>query len=530
MSARTVGERVVSFAPLLGLGLLLVVFAVAAARVARPAGGAGADGRVVVRIAHWQLEAGIRQGIDAAARAYEALHPEVRIEQILVPERVYPTWLTTQLIGGTAPEIIELVPNYDAARVARFFRPLGSEIDLPNPYNAGTPLEGRAWRNTFVDGLASGYHEELSDYYGVGPFTGSRCLYYNKRLLRELTGAEYPPNNYMELEAVLAKLPEFNARRGAAVAGFAMHRASATALFNDLIAAQMQRLGTELAPGTGLPARQDELYAARLAGRWGFSRPELRAAFENLRELSGTFPPGFAQLAREDAMLAFVQGRALFFYSGTWDATNLAAQADFPVGATRAITPGAAHPRFGAGVLGALASEDRSGSPAFSVTRDAAQAERAIDFLRFLTSEPGNRIFSAASGWLPSVVGVPGPAGLDELMMKGGGYPRGPALLGGADTDLVFSRHLSRLTGPAGGVDGFLAAFAEESRGAMRRDLERSLKGTAEGVRRDDVAIAAGRVLALIGEGGPALERRAQSQNEREAAMRALAAELERAR
>ncbi len=529
MKNRDVVEKIKAALPWAGLAMLLAVFGVAAARVARPAG-AVADGRAVIRIAHWQLEAGIRQGIDAAARAYEAMHSDVRIEQILVPERVYPTWLTTRLIGGTAPEIIELVPNYDAARVARFFRPLGAEIDRPNPYNAGTPLEGLAWRNTFSDGLASGYHEELSDYYGVGPFTGSRCLYYNKRLLRELTGAEHPPANYAELEAALARLPEFNARRGTAVAGFAMHRASAMALFNDLLAAQMQRLGTELARGTGLPARQDELYAARLAGRWDFSRPELRAALENLRELSATFPPGFAQLGREDAMLAFVQGRALFLFSGTWDATNLAAQADFPVGVTRSITPGAEHPRFGAGVLGALASEDRSGSPAFSVTRDAAQAERAIDFLRFLTSEPGNRIFSAASGWLPSATGVPGPAGLEDLMVKGEGYPRGPALLGGADTNLVFSRHLARLTSPAGGVDAFLAGFEAESPAAMRGDLARSLKGAAEGVRRDDVAIAAGRVLATLGEGGAAQERRAQSQNEREAAMRALAGELMRGR
>ncbi len=528
MKTNPVSEKLKSMLPWAGLALLLGVFAVAALRVARPAGAAG-DGREVIRIAHWQLEAGIRQGIDAAARAYEAMHPGVRIEQILVPERVYPTWLTTRLIGGTAPEIIELAPNYDAARVTRFFRPLGAEVDAANPYNAGTALEGLPWRNTFVDGLASGYHEELSDYYGVGPFTGSRALYYNKRLLRELTGAESPPADYAELERVLARLEEWNARRGVRVTGFAMHRASATALFNDLLAAQLQRLGTELAPGTGLPVGREEFYAARLAGRWDFSRAELRAALENLRELSVFFPPGFAQLGREDATLAFVQGRALFFYSGTWDATNLAAQAEFPVGVTRAITPGREHPRFGAGVLGPLASEDRSGSPAFSVTRDTARAERAIDFLRFLTSEPGNRIFAAASGWMPSVLGVPGPEGLEELMVKGEGYPRGPSLLGGADTNLVFSRHLSRLTGPAGGVDAFLEGFEAEASVAMRRDLERSVKGAAEGVRRDDVAIAAGRVLAGLGEGG-AVERRAETQNEREAWARALAEELARTR
>ena len=524
MSIRSLGAQTRAVLPWLGMCLLAMTFALAAWRVALPATVRG-DERVVIRIAHWQLEAGIRQGIDAVARAYEALHPDVRIEQILVPERVYPTWLTTRLVGGTAPEIIELTSNYDSARVARFFRPLGNEIDQPNPYNDGTPLEGLPWRNTFVDGLASGYHEELSDYYGVGPFTGSRALYFNAALLRALTGSDKPPANYAELEEVLAGLREFSARRGVAITGFAMHRASATAVFNDLLAAQLQGLGTELSLGTGLPVTREEFYVARLTGRWDFARPEFRAALENLRELSAHFPPGFAQLGREDAMLAFVQGRALFFYSGTWDATNLAAQVDFPVGVVRPITPGPAHPRFGAGVRGELATEDRSGSPAFSVTRDTPHAERAIDFLRFLTSDPGNRLFSEASGWMPSVAGVPGPEGLDGLMVRGGGYPRGPSVLGGPDTNLAFSRHLARLTGPAGGVDVFLDGFDPASLVAMRSDLRRSLRAASEGLRRDDVAIVAGRVLAAAGQTG-VVERRAQSQNEREGVMRALEADL----
>lgn len=527
MNIRSILAGLRSVLPWFGMSLLAVAFVTAAWRVAWPSVKRG-DDRVVIRIAHWQLEAGIRQGIDAAARAYEALHPEVRIEQILVPERVYPAWLTTRLIGGTAPEIIELTPNYDSARVARFFRPLGNETDLPNPYNEGTPLEGLAWRNTFVDGLASGYHEELSDYYGVGPFMGSRALYYNKTLLRALTGSEEPPANYAELEAVLARLPEFSSKRGGTITGFAMHRASATALFNDLFAAQLQRLGTELSRGTGLPVTREEFYIARLTGRWDLDRPDFRAALENLRELSAFFPPGFAQLGREDAMLAFVQGRALFLYSGTWDATNLAAQAPFPVGVTRAITPGPDHPRFGLGVRGELASEDRSGSPAFSVTRETPHAEIAIDFLRFLTSDPGNRLFSEASGWMPTIIGVPGPEGFEELMLRGGGYPRGPSLLGGPDTNLTFSRQLARLTGPAGGVDAFLERFGPESLVSMRGDLRRSLRTASEGLRRDDVAIAAGRVLATVGQAG-VVERRAQTQNEREGQVRALAWELEQA-
>lgn len=228
-------------------------------------------------------------------------------------------------------------------------------------------------------------------------------------------------------------------------------------------------------------------------------------------------------------MLAFTQGRALFYPSGTWDATNLASQADFPVGVTRLVTLSADHPRFGAGVLGPLASEDASGSPAFSVTRGTANEERAIDFLRFLTSVRGNTLFSEASGWLPSVEGVPGPEGLRALMAKTGGYPRGPSLLGGADTNLIFSRHLPRLIGPTGGVEVFVRGFAEESREAMRSDLERTVRGAVSGVRRDDLAIAAG-LAATRGGDESVPERRAEAQNEREAWTVYLAGELERTR
>lgn len=252
MKTRPISETIRVALPVCGLGLLALIFIFSAWRVGRFEADER-DGRVVIRIAHWQLEAGIRQGIDAAARAYEARHPNVRIEQILVPERVYPIWLTTRLVGDMAPEIIELPPNYDSARVARFFRPFGTEIDLPNVYNEGTALEGMLWRNTFIDGLASGYHEELSDYYGVGPFTGSRALYYNRSLLRALTGSDEPLKDYAALEEMLGNLKELSERRGNTIMGFAMHRTSATTLFNDLFAAQFQELGAELSRGTGLP-------------------------------------------------------------------------------------------------------------------------------------------------------------------------------------------------------------------------------------------------------------------------------------
>jgi ABC-type glycerol-3-phosphate transport system substrate-binding protein len=67
---------------------------------------AAAVDTVTIRIAHWQLEAGAREGLAEAAAEYEKLHPHVRIIQEAIPESTYGQWMSTQLMGGTAPDIV----------------------------------------------------------------------------------------------------------------------------------------------------------------------------------------------------------------------------------------------------------------------------------------------------------------------------------------------------------------------------------------------------------------------------------------
>jgi ABC-type glycerol-3-phosphate transport system substrate-binding protein len=43
------------------------------------------DGRVKVRLAHWQIEYGPPDGIEAVIKRYEELNPNVDVEQVLVP-------------------------------------------------------------------------------------------------------------------------------------------------------------------------------------------------------------------------------------------------------------------------------------------------------------------------------------------------------------------------------------------------------------------------------------------------------------
>ena len=123
-----------------------------------------------LRIGHWQLEGGVRNGIDTMIAEYEKLHPGVHIVQDAIPEGTYSTWLTTQLMGGTAPDILEvgmvqrpILLGY----LKRYFLPISDLAVQVNPYNKGTELEDVPWSATFRDGMRSGYVEEIAEQMSV---------------------------------------------------------------------------------------------------------------------------------------------------------------------------------------------------------------------------------------------------------------------------------------------------------------------------------------------------------------------------
>ncbi len=92
----------------LGWILLAAVFLLAGWRLARRALRENHTGQITLRFAHWQLEGTTRQAFDVLIHDYEELHPNVRIEQLAIPLPVYSSWGTTHVIGGAAPDLVEL--------------------------------------------------------------------------------------------------------------------------------------------------------------------------------------------------------------------------------------------------------------------------------------------------------------------------------------------------------------------------------------------------------------------------------------
>lgn len=498
---------------------------------------ASETGVITLRVAHWQLESGVREAFDEAAQAFEAVNPGVKVVQLPIPQQIYSNWATTQLVGETAPDIMQIGTGSSAqsSNLPRFFVPLTAAVEEPNPYNQRTPLEGIAWRNTFLDGLESSYDARLFELYGLSPFGASVRLYYNRDLLRRITGSDTPPAHFEDFLALSSKVSAYAQETQQTLVPMAGSRWNAPMMMEQLMATQTQRLGTELNDRQQFPITFDQFYLEFLKGRVHLRQPDILAGFSLMRQVAGLCPPGFMQLSRDDAMLLFVQGRALMVLSGSWDASGLRLQAPFEIGVISMPKPGPDHPRYGPQIIGPVAEAGTVGGVGvFGVTRSSRHPSLAIDFLRFLTSRNVNQRFSETSGWLPVIVGVDPPEFMRGFVPRTEGYPPGPTLRRMPDVTRWLDSRLHLLFSPDGSVERFLANAESSFDAAIRSDLEREQRNLAGTVLRNDVAIeVAQRQLASKPDDRLLLRKATdvvEAQNETESAAAYTTLQLNRSR
>lgn len=485
----------------IGAGLLAVCYVISLERVFHVRASEGGDGKtVVIRIAHWQLEAGMRAALDQVGAEYTKLHPNVRIEQLPVPERVYATWLVTQLIGGTAPDLIELGgTSLTDEYLARYFQPITDEVEKPNPYNAGTPLEGRKWRNTFLDGLNNlpAYNPNLLEYYGVGPAMTTLRLYYNKDLYAKAVGPDAPPPaDYGQFIEACRKIEEYAKRRGTPLVPVAGSAYNGPLLMGRLYASQTQRWSMEsdaLLDLTGTAEQgRAKLGLGYLQGRWNLETPAFANGISLMGDVSRHMQPGFMQVQRDDATFYFLQQRAAMIVTGSWDVESFRSQASFPIGICNIPLPSQDSPRYGVGVVGPFSEAAAATAACFGLTRAAAHPEVALDFLRFLTSRAGTDHFCQVSHWLPGVEGVAVPESVQAFAPVLDGYPSGPGLSIGADTTRVSANQFYLLGGDSDSVGAYQQGLEESGyRNAMLSDVRRSYRVLSQTIQRGDVAYGA---------------------------------------
>ncbi|MBS0632982.1 MAG: extracellular solute-binding protein [Verrucomicrobia bacterium] len=481
---------------LLAVALLLAAYALSARHLFRPSEKNAP--RVTLRFAHWQLEAGMREAFDQVAQRYMQLHPDVRVEQLAVPGTVYKQWLSTQLAGGTVPDLVSFNSTDPTlmAQLPRHFVAISRWLEEPNPYNAGTRLAGVPWRLTFIDGgrNRSTYLDQYRNYYAVGLSTQSMRMFYNRDLLREITGSDTPPADF---QAWLALCQRVRAHRPGlqAVAG---SREQLNWLLPTFLNQATMRWMMRSDHALRYSATATDFFTDYLRGRWDLRSPEVQKSLRIARAFGGEMPPGFLQLDRDSATQAFMRGEALFIPSGTWDYPTMRAQASFAIGAFRVPLPADDDREYGGDALQPVSDGSLSTAMPFYLAKQSRHQAEAIDFLRFVTSIEGNRLFSHASHWMPSVEGVEIDAELKPFARILDGYMtldgyNAPALIGGpgADTTRLFETNLSLLYAPNGGVEALTAAIESRYRATVRSDLTRVLSTQRENLRRRDTALGA---------------------------------------
>jgi ABC-type glycerol-3-phosphate transport system substrate-binding protein len=465
----------------------------------------GGPERVTIRLSHWQLEGTVREGLEAVARRYEQLNPRVKVEILVVPETLYRQWMRTQLVGGTAPDLIEYTMYWGRIEelAPRYFQAISREVAEPNPYNRGTPLAGVPWRDTFLDRMTGpdGYNTLMRDYYAPTIAMFTMRLFYNRALLREITGRDEPPATWREFLALNAAVRAYAQREGRVLSTIGNSQENSRWLAEPVLHGMGSHYSPRLDHDHTLSLSYWEVALGWHRGEWSFRTPELANSLAVFRDLGNASQPGFVQMHRDAAMLEFLRGQALILCAGSWDASSLRREARFDVGAFRLPLPGAEDPEYGPLTLGPFSDGSVQTSTSFYLNKASPHPAEALDFLRFLTSREGDQIFVDVSQWLPAIQGVRPTEFSRRFLPFYDGYNWGVNSYfrgTGTEMNLFFMQEMHLLFGPHGSVAAFQDDMDRRGAEYSDRDLRAHLRDSRVAFNTDDVTDTAR--LRLSGE------------------------------
>lgn len=364
---------------------------------------------ITIRIGHWQLESGVRVAFDALAEDFRReVDPRVHVVQDAIPEGIYGQWASTQLMGGTAPDLVEIGKGLPAhvwvSYLNRYFLPLSRDASRPNPFNADTPMRDQPWRATYRDGMRAGYVDELQEHMMAPLSQFAMRVFYNKDLLRRLTGMDRAPANYREFITaceMIGRHRDEHDQRYTPIACSTFHFGMWDGMLFDAMTYRVLRRADFNRDGI---VSNDENFAAFRAGRLSFDEPAIQAKFRMTREVCSYFQPGFTGISRDEAVFLFAQQRAVFMTTGTWDAGSLREQAkgQFDVGVMDFPMPAVDDPEFGPLVDGPRYDRPFVGCN-LAILRNSRHPEVALKFLQYITARRGNEKFNHIAGWIPAV-------------------------------------------------------------------------------------------------------------------------------
>jgi len=471
---------------IIGVAILCLAIVASFWRVTSRNVHAVASDRIELRVGHPHLQSGMREAFAAAIESYQRLHPNISVTQVAVPQRIYPIWARVQLVGGTA---VDILSTFNVPDPTRHFVSLTPWLDEPNPYNAGTSLEGITWRNTFFDGLSS----QLSlseDIYAVMLQTVSHRLFINIDLLREITGSdEGLPSDYDDLRSLAKQVRDYNERTSKRIVPIASCRPYANVTFAKMLRSLTQKLVRDHSPNRTMS--MPELDRLILDGTFSYSQtPEFIHSLELMSELAQMFTPGFLQFEHEDAIATYLQQRSLMIIAGTWDYGTLEQNASFQTRALPVPTPAPSDHHYGQFTLGPVA-ESPTDDGVLGIIRSSSNREAALDFLRYLSSQPVAEQFSKISQRLSAIVDTPIPQDLEQLRTTNEGEVNGFRVdVLGANANTIINRHIHLVIGLQPDIPKFAEKIDAEIAPYIRQDIATQLRNLKREIRDLDSALA----------------------------------------
>ncbi len=363
---------------------------------------------IVIRIAHKVTDKNVQKAFQVIADEYEKRNPGVKIEPLLIAEKAYQQWITTQCLGKTVPDIVQMGGYYTQtwqSLASRYMVPLSSYVNRTNPYNKNTPLEGIQWRQTYLDNMKSGYWDHLTEYYTIPLTVETIRIYYNKSLLRRITGSGLPPENYSDFINICERINQYADTHQERLFPLAVDDTSIYTILYRYYGALADGIVDKYDACYWASARTECTLYGLYTNTFTFQHEKIKAAFEVVRNILSFSQPGFISSDSAQARFLFIQQNAAMIVGNVRDAKVYADSADFEIGVFDFPLPCKDHPLYGDFVETQM-SESQVPTIHFSISQNSPNPEQAIDFMMFCTSQKFNELFNQLVYWYPPIKGA----------------------------------------------------------------------------------------------------------------------------
>ncbi|HRR90830.1 MAG TPA: ABC transporter substrate-binding protein [bacterium] len=251
-------------------------------------------------------------------KEYERLHPDIDIQFIRPPEGMdADVWLTTQLTGGTAPEISEqLFSEVNRNAYKGWYVDLAPFLEKPNPY----VKDNKKWKDIFLEiAIATGKAADGKSQYVLPTGITGTAIFYNKDIFKKV--GIRPPSTWKEFMDIQEKI------KRAGYIPFAFPMAGEKMRANwSLRTIQDMILDSKMAEIKGVKGKikrtaieasaisQKELVQAIKRGVYSARDPQWQEQLRLFKEWSKYWEDGYLGVDSQGAYMLFINGQAAMMY------------------------------------------------------------------------------------------------------------------------------------------------------------------------------------------------------------------------